>query len=244
MPCAARSSTRLLHPCGEPPAEVRVTGEVDAVGVRSGHDAHPPGQARESAERRRDRCHLGRDTVVGVAGDDHASVARGRLRDAQSEVAGLGTGAREHHVLDRVRHRRQQVLGVVDDARVQVARVRAEQCRLRGDRRDDPRMCVTDRRHVVVGVQVLHSVDVVEMDALAAHELHGCVVEEPVRRSECGDAATDEVGRARRELADAIRIEVGRGSDGGGHAQPRSLGAGVSTRTHRASADRSRLRPV
>jgi len=154
---------RVLHLRGEPLADPGVPRGVGAVGVGRRHHAHPWRQALEAAERRRDRRHLGRHPVVRVARHDHARAAGEVLGDAQREVARLRSRARVHHVPERRRHRREQLLGVAHDPFVQVARVRVEHSGLLGDRRRHARVRVPERRDVVVEVEVLRTVGVVEV---------------------------------------------------------------------------------
>jgi len=205
---------RLLHLVGEPLPQAVEAGPVDPPRIGRRHHAHPLGQAVEAHERRRDRRDLGGDAVVRVARHDDARAARVLLGDPQREVVGLRARAGEHHVRQAVGQRGEQVLGVRHDRVVQVARVRREHRGLLGDRGRDPRMRVPDRRHVVVGVEVLHAVCVVELRAGPAHDVQGVAVEEPVRRAEGVDAAAHEVALGRLERVDGARVEVARRPDG------------------------------
>ena len=138
--------------------------------------------------------------MVGVVGDDHALVLADDPRDADGEVDGLGAGAHEVTDPQRFRHRRGEPLRVADDVVVQVARVRVQRRRLARQRGDHVRMAMPDRGHVVVAVEVAPAVRVEEPGALAAHEVHGTVVEQPVARPE----------RAAAPLAQCVDIDVRR----------------------------------
>ena len=125
--------------------------------------------------------------MVGLGGDDDAAAAGVVPGHAQGQVVGFGAGAGEHGLPghpDPAAVGAEQVLGVVQDARLQVAGVGAERAQLGRDGLGDPGMGVPDRDHVVVGVQVIVAVPVVEQHAPAADELHRLAVEQPVGRPE------------------------------------------------------------
>ena len=122
--------------------------------------------------------------MVGVLADDHALVLADHPRDADGEVDGLGAGAHEVTDPQRFRHRRGEPLRIADDVVVQVARVRVQRRRLAGQRGDHVRMAMPDRGHIVIAVEVAPPIRVEEPGALAAHEVHRAVVEQPVARPE------------------------------------------------------------
>jgi hypothetical protein len=125
--------------------------------------------------------------VVGLGGDDDAAPAGVVPGHAQGQVVGFGAGAGEHGLPgppDPAAVGAQQVLGVVQDARLQVAGVGAERAELAGDGLGDPGVGVPHRHHVVVGVQVVAAVPVVQQHAAGPGDLHRMGVEQPVGRAE------------------------------------------------------------
>ena len=64
-----------------------------------------------------------------------------------------------------------------------------ETCRLSAQRRHDVRMAMADRRDVVVDVEIGTALGIVEPHALAAHDMDGLGVEQPVGRAEKAPAA-------------------------------------------------------
>ena len=120
--------------------------------------------------------------MVGVVRDDHALVPAHDAGDADREVVGLGAGAHEVADAKILRHRGRQPLRVAHDVVVQVARVRVEGRRLPRKRRHHVRVAVTDRGHVVVAIEVTAPVRVIDPGALAAHQVHGTVIEQAIAR--------------------------------------------------------------
>ena len=133
-----------------------------------------------------------RDAVVGEVGDQGAGAAGGGRRQPPGQVGRLAAGVDQEHGVEARRHGRDQALGELDGARVQVAQVGAEQSCLVGDRAADPRVRVADDRDVVVGVDVGPA---------------GAV-------GQGGAAAADEVQRARSRSAGPARRRTPRRDDG------------------------------
>ncbi|SKT42932.1 Uncharacterised protein [Mycobacteroides abscessus subsp. abscessus] len=122
--------------------------------------------------------------MVGVAGHDDSLVPCVPLSHPQRQVIGLGAGARIHHLVDGCGHGGKQTFRVIDDALVEIPRVGVEGGQLPGDRADDVRVAMAHACHVVVGIEVAVALAVEEVTALAAHQVHRPLVEQPIGRAE------------------------------------------------------------
>ncbi len=82
---------------------------------------------------------------------------------------------------------------VGNDVFVQVARMRIEGRRLAAEFGDHVRVAVSDRRYVVVTVQVAPAVGTEQPDPFPAHQVHGLIVEQPVGGSKRPFAASQQI---------------------------------------------------
>ena len=98
-----------------------------------------------------------------------------------------------------------QALGVLENAPVQVARMRREQRGLPLDRRHHRRVGMADVRHVVVDVQVRATLGVEQPDARAAHDVQRLFVEELGTRTQRRCRRASGTGGIRRGRARIIR---------------------------------------
>ena len=173
-------------------------GYVLAASTRRGaHRAHMDAQRHAGAEGGRDLGHGGGMAVIGEARHDEAGAARVIARHAQGQVHAFGAAAGEEQVGQRLGKGRQQPFGIGVDHLGQVARVRVQ---LRGLARhgvDDARMAVSDRGHVVVGVQVGAAFMVVQPDALGARDVDRIFIEQRHRGAEDPLAAFDQASDGR-----------------------------------------------
>ncbi len=87
----------------------------------------------------------------------------------------------------------EKLFGVIEHGLVQIARMGVEQCGLPGNRLNDVRVTVADRRHIIIGVEIGIALGIVEPDAFATDELHRLLVEQPIGWSEQAIAARDDV---------------------------------------------------
>ena len=163
----------------------------------------PPGRApRGERGGRRGRA------VVGVLGDHGAAVARDGAGDLDRDVVRLAARVDEHHDRELVGEQRREPVGVGRHLVDEVARVRRQPPRLRGERGRHARMGVAHLRHVVVRVEQPVAVDVGEPDAVARREADGLVVAQRERRPEPRSAAargSRRGGSARRRHAARLR---------------------------------------
>ena len=107
-------------------------------------------------------------------------------RDAQGEIVGFRAGAGEHRASGPPQFATEgidQGFGVIQQGFLHVTRVGAEDFELLLDRFNDTRMRVTQRYHVVVGVEIFVAMLVIEEDALGARNLDRRLVEEPIGRA-------------------------------------------------------------
>lgn len=116
--------------------------------------------------------------MVSAFGDDDALPAGGFSGQLQRQVVGFGPGAGEHHDRERVRERRGQIFGVVQDRIVQVAGVGIEFGQLVRDGRCYSWMGVSDTGNVVVHVEVSATGPVGEPYAFAGDEVERLGVEQ------------------------------------------------------------------
>ena len=122
--------------------------------------------------------------MIGERGDDDALPAGVGAGDPQRQVVRFRARAGEHHVRQVGREGREQRLGIIQHGVVQIARVGVDLRGLPGDRLHDMRMGVPHRGDVVVAVEVAVAVHVEQPGALAAHQVNGMFVEQPVGRAE------------------------------------------------------------
>ncbi len=140
------------------------------------------------------RRHLGDrdgDAVIGEAGHDHPRAAGHAAGDAKGQVVRLAAGAGEHHLRQVRRESAEQLLRVVEDDLVHVARMGVQHPRLPRHGRDHVRVAVPDAGDVVVHVEVALARRVEQPDALAAHDVDGLGVEQAVGRAEQRVAPVD-----------------------------------------------------
>ena len=116
--------------------------------------------------------------MIGGVGADDAGLAGRAARHAQRDLVGLGARAAEDDALDRRTVEGREALGEGDDAFVQIAAVDVERGLLARHRLDDMRVGMTDAGHVVVHVDVAAAVGIEQVDALAADDVQGRVVEQ------------------------------------------------------------------
>ena len=105
---------------------------------------------------------LGVAVIRALEDGDVAPAGRGP-REPERQLVRLAARVDEVRDLERSRQRGDQALGVVEDGRVEVARVRLEQGLLASRRLDHPRMGVPDVGDVVHEVEVRAAVRVVEV---------------------------------------------------------------------------------
>lgn len=171
----------VAHTVGKDSTELR---RRNAVAVRRRHGTHVVAELHVAPERGRCLGNGRGHAVVGKARDDQPLCAGVGARDAHRQVVGLAAGAGEHGMAQRVRHGGQQALRVIQDALVQVARVRVELRRLAGNGLHHLWMAMADRCHIVIRIEVALAVGVVKPDAIAAHDVQRLLVEQAVRRAE------------------------------------------------------------
>jgi hypothetical protein len=73
---------------------------------------------------------------------------------------------------------REQLLGIIDDGFVQVARMAVQYAGLASKRLDNARVTMTDVRHIVIGIQISFALDIPDPYTLATYELQRLLVEE------------------------------------------------------------------
>ena len=105
-------------------------------------------------------------------------------RNLHREVVGFAAGRIEDAGIEIARQPLHQHFAELDDALVQVARMRVERRGLVAQRFDDVRMAMTDRDHVVVTVEIFPAVDVPQGSTRAAHQVQRFVEETLVGRAE------------------------------------------------------------
>ncbi len=121
--------------------------------------------------------------MIGVVGNDDPRATGGRAGDAEGEVVRLGPGAGEHHVAEVGREEGEKTLGIGEDAVVQVAGVGGKGGGLLRQGFHHPGVAMADGGDVVVAVEVGVAVWVVEVDALAADQMHRRLVEQAIGRA-------------------------------------------------------------
>ena len=65
--------------------------------------------------------------MVGLGRHDHTLATGVGLRHAHGQIVRFGAGALKHDAVELVRHRGEDIVSVVEDVLVQVARMRVEQ---------------------------------------------------------------------------------------------------------------------
>ena len=117
-----------------------------------------------------------RDAVIGSLGDDNALLPADVARDLYREVVGFAAGAGEYAGLEIARQARSQAFAELDDAFMQVTRVRVQRRCLVAQRFDHLRMAVPHRDHVVITIEIFAAVGVPQRRARAAHQVQRLVV--------------------------------------------------------------------
>ena len=145
--------------------------------------------------------------MVGETRDDKPGAAGELPGHPHRQVVRLAAGAGVHHLAELTGKRREQHLGIIQYAGVQIAGVRVELTRLARDRLHHPGMTMTDRRHVVIRVEVGGTFGVVEPNPFAANEMHGVLVEESIRGAEDSLPTGQQGLFVLRQLARAAGIE-------------------------------------
>ena len=145
--------------------------------------------------------------VVGVLGDHGAAVAGHGPGDLDRDVVRLAARVDEHDDRELVGEQGREPVGVRRHLVDEVAGVRRQPSRLRGERRRHARVGVTHLRHVVVRVEQPVAVDVRQPDAVTRREPDGLVVAQRERRPE-----------PRAAQGEALREADGRGRAGTPHA--------------------------
>jgi len=87
-----------------------------SVAVRRWHRAHVWPECRRVTQCGGNGHHASGVAVVGIPRDDDTCCVRVHFGHPQRQVIGFRAGAGIHHLVDLVRHGRQQSFGVVDDA--------------------------------------------------------------------------------------------------------------------------------
>ena len=105
-----------------------------------------------------------------------------RSRDAQREIIGLCTAADKQANRQVARHRFCQPFRVVDDCLVQVASMCVKRRNLFGNGCNYLRVCVTDRRNIVIAVKVTAAFVVKHPYAVTTNHVYGLLVEQAIGR--------------------------------------------------------------
>lgn len=190
----------LAHPRAE------VFGS-QAIGIRRGNHAHGAAHGDALADRRRQPGDQRRVPVIGLPRHDDALAAGEELCAADGQVVRLGPRAHEHDTVDFVRHRRQEVLRVVQDVLVHIARVRVEQLQLLGNRLGDRRVAVPHRRNVVVHVEVFLTVGIEQARSPPAHQMKRLLLKQTVTRSQHA-TPFDQIVQLSPERVQVVHIEA------------------------------------
>ena len=158
------------------------------VGGREGGGTSDPRHPRleccrpELLGRQSSSCRRG--AVVGVLGDHGPAASGHSARDLDRDVVRLAARVDEHHDGELAGEQRDEPVGVGSYLVDEVAGVRGQPPRLRGERCRDPRVGVPHLWHVVVGVEQPVPVYIHQPDAVARLEAHGLLVAQGERRSE------------------------------------------------------------
>ena len=155
--------------------------------------------------------------MVGVLGDDGGVAAGAGGGHPPGELVGLGAGGGEQARVQWPGHGREQSLGELDDAVVQVPGVGVEDAELAADRLGHGGVGVPDDGDVVVGVEVAGAVGGKQPRSFAADDVQGPGVEQRTERAAGDPAATPEQVsglRAARWLPALPRRPVPGGSPG------------------------------
>ena len=185
---------------------------AQAERVGRGDHAHGAAHGDGFADGRRQPGYQRRVAVVRLAGHDDALAAGVELRAAYSQVVGLGARAHEHDAVELVRHGGQQILRVIQDVLMHVARVGVQQLHLARDGLGDRRVAVAHGRDVVVHVQILGAVGVEQTRAAAAHQMQRVLVEQAVARPE-HLATRDQVVQFAVQGVQVVHVEAVRFKD-------------------------------
>ncbi len=175
--------------------------------VGRGDGAHIPSQRHVRAERGRHGGNRVADAMVSIGRDDEAGTASMVAGDAQGEVIGFAARAGQHQAIGFGREMTQQLLGIGDDAFIEITRVYIEAGGLVGNRRDDTRVAMADAWHIVVGVEIGVAIRVIEADAVRPFEMDRFLIEHAIRLAENTLAALHQIARALVQLSRIRRIE-------------------------------------
>ncbi len=177
------------------------------VGVRGRNGAHVASERLSGPRRGGDVRHRSGVAVVGGLGDDESFAAGCDFGDSQRQIVGLAAGAGEDDLADRRRESRQKPVGIGVDAVVQVARVDVELGGLSTDRLDHTRMAMSDRRDVVVDVEVAAPLGVEHPDAFGPDHPDRLFIEKHGPSTEMAQALPDSLAQLGIEGARGLRIE-------------------------------------
>lgn len=119
--------------------------------------------------------------------DDDAVGAGRSTRKPQRQIIRLRSRAGKHDVAvtcDLSAERANKIFGVIENAVLQISRMRAQRCHLTRDRFGDVTISVPQRNDIVICVKILPTFLIVEKNAVAANHVNRIGIEMPVGRSQ------------------------------------------------------------
>ncbi len=146
-----------------------------------------------------------RISVVGTLRANDTLIAGYRPSDSVGQVVGFRTRADQRAHREVAGQRIGKHLGIFDDRMVQVTRVRVQRSNLGCQRFDHMRVTVSDRRYVVVAVQVLPALVIEQPDTFATSQVQRLIVEMTVGRAHHTLATRDQFSVTHRLISRKLR---------------------------------------